>query len=55
MMAYAKNLEVFNLFKIEELDKELARENTVYLALVKGEMAKAVRETFVRLTSFLTN
>lgn len=55
MMAYAKNLEVFNLFKIEELDKELARENTVYLALAKGNMAKAVRETFVRLTSFLTN
>lgn len=51
----AKGVEIFNLFKIEELDKELAKENTVHLAFVKGNMAKMVRETFVRLTSFLNN
>lgn len=51
----AKGVEIFNLFKIEELDKELAKENTVHLAFVKGNMAKMVRETFVRLASFLNN
>lgn len=51
----AKDLEIFNLFKSEELDKELAKENTVHLAFLKGDMAKMVREAFVRLTSFLNN
>ena len=55
IMSLAKNIEVFNLFKIEELDKELAKENTVHLAFIKGAMANSVRETFVRLTSFLNN
>ncbi len=56
VMAAAKNLEVFSLFKTEELDKELARDNTVHLAFLKGgDMAKAVRKTFVALTSFLNN
>lgn len=55
IMAYAKDIEIFSLFKIEELDKELAKENTVHLAFVKGNMAKMVREAFVRLTSFLND
>ena len=55
IMSLAKNIEVFNLFKIEELDKELAKDNTVHLAFIKGTMANSVRETFVRLTSFLSN
>ncbi|MBE6453689.1 MAG: DUF448 domain-containing protein [Alphaproteobacteria bacterium] len=55
ILTIAKNIEIFNLFKIEELDKELARENTVHLAFVKSNMAQSVRETFVRLTSFLNN
>lgn len=55
ILAEAKDLEIFNLFKIEELDKELAKENTVHLAFIKGNMAKMVRETFIRLASFLNN
>lgn len=55
IVAYAKDLEIFSLFKIEELDKELAKENTVHLAFIKGNMAKMVREAFVRLASFLNN
>ncbi len=55
IMSLAKNIEVFNLFKIEELDKELAKDNTVHLAFIKSTMANSVRETFVRLTSFLNN
>ena len=55
IMSLAKNIEVFNLFKIEELDKELAKDNTVHLAFIKSTMANSVRETLVRLTSFLNN
>lgn len=55
IVSLAKGLEIFSLFKIEELDKELARDNTVHLAFVKSSMADAVRETFVRLASFLDN
>ena len=55
IMSLAKNIEVFNLFKIEELDKELAKDNTVHIAFLKGNMANSVRETFVRLTLFLNN
>lgn len=55
IMAYAKDTEIFSLFKIEELDKELAKENTVHLALAKGSVAKMVREAFVRLAAFLND
>lgn len=55
IVAQAKDLEIFNLFKSEELDKELAKDNTVHLALMKGSMANMVREALVRLTSFLNN
>ena len=55
IVSLAKGIEIFSLFKIEELDKELARDNTVHLALVKSDMANAVRETFVRLASFLND
>lgn len=55
IISMAKNIEIFNLFKIEELDKELAKDNTVHLAFTKSTMANSVRETFVRLTSFLND
>ena len=55
IVSLAKGLDIFSLFKIEELDKELARDNTVHLAFVKSNMADAVRETFVRLALFLNN
>ena len=55
IMSLAKNIEIFNLFKIEELDKELAKDNTVHLAFIKSAMSTSVRETFVRLISFLND
>ncbi len=55
ILTLAKDLEIFSLFKIEELDKELAKDSTVHLALIKGDMANMVRETMIRLTSFLNN
>lgn len=55
LTAAAKDLEIFKLFKSEELDKELAKDSTVHLAFLKGHTAKMVREAFVRLISFLDN
>ena len=55
IVTMAKDIEIFSLFKIEELDKELAKENTVHLAFIKGSMANSVREAFVRLASFLNS
>ncbi len=55
ILEQAKEMEIFDLFKGEELDKELAKDNTIHLALVKGQMANMVREALMRLASFLNN
>lgn len=55
LVSAAKDLEIFKLFKSEELDKELAKDSTVHLSFLKGHTAKMVREAFVRLISFLDN
>ena len=51
----AKDIKIFNLFKSEELDKELAMESTVYLAFCRGKMADMAEAAFEKLTSFLEN
>ena len=53
--AAAKDIKIFKIFKSEELDKELAKESTVYLAFCKSKMADMVEEAFKKLTSFLEN
>ena len=53
--SHAKDLEIYSLFNSGELDKELNRENTVHLAFISGNATNLVRETFVRLASFLNN
>ena len=53
--AAAKDIKIFKIFKSEELDKELAKESTVYLAFCKSKMADMVEVVFERLTSFLEN
>lgn len=55
IMNLAKNLEVFHTFSVEELDKELDRVNTVHIALLHGEMAKAVQMEISRLEDFLNS
>ena len=51
----AKDIKIFKIFKSEELDKELAKESTVYLAFCKSKMADMVEEAFEKLASFLEN
>ncbi len=53
MVAVAKDLDVFALYSVEELDKALDRVNTVHAALLKGSMAGLVHTDLVRLQSFL--
>lgn len=55
ILSAAKGIEIFNLFTTEELDKELAKDNTVHMAFIKSSMAQATRESFVRLSSFLND
>lgn len=51
----ARDLEIFNLYDVEELDKALDKVNTVHVAFLKSEMAKTVYNEFSRLQSFLNS
>ena len=51
----ARELEIFRLFDIEELDTALNKVNTVHAAFLKGEMAKMVHNEFNKLADFLNS
>ncbi len=51
----ARDVEVFRLFDIEELDTALNKVNTVYAAFLKSEMAKMVCNEFNKLADFLNS
>jgi len=51
----AKNIEIFNLFSIDELDIALNRENTVHLAVLKGSASKMVHINLKRYQKFYHN
>ena len=53
VMLAAKNLDVFRLYSIEELDTALNKTNTVHIAFKKSDVAKMVYNEFKRLESFL--
>lgn len=55
MTALAKDLEIFALYSVEELDKALDRINTVHAALLKSDMAKLVHSDLTRLQTFLNS
>lgn len=52
IVSLAKDLEIYSLYSIEELDKALDRTNTVHIAFTKSEMAKIVYKDFNRLKKF---
>lgn len=51
----AKDLEVFRLFDIEELDTALNKVNTVHVAFNKSKTAKMVYNEFNKLADFLNS
>ena len=55
MVAMAKNIEIFDLYDVEELDKALDRVNTVHAAFLKNKMSEMVYNEFKRLDKFLNS
>ncbi|MBO5442616.1 MAG: RNA-binding protein [Alphaproteobacteria bacterium] len=55
MVSLAKDLEVFVLYDVEELDQALNKVNTVHVAFLKSEMAKTVHDEFKKLQVFLNS
>lgn len=53
VMLAAKDLEIYRLFTVEELDKALNKTNTVHVAFKKGKMAQMVQNEFKKLSDFL--
>lgn len=47
------DLPIYRLFSVEELDEALNKVNTVYLAFLKAEMSKMVKDNFEKLSMFL--
>ena len=52
LRSLAGNLEIFDLYKTEELDKALDRVNTVHVAFKKSEMADAVYNDLKKIENF---
>ena len=48
----AKNIEIFNLFSIDELDIALNKENTVYVAILKGGTSQMVYNNLKKYQNF---
>lgn len=55
MAFLAKNLEKFNLFSIDELDRALNKENTVHVAVLKSDMSRSVYNSLKKYQNFLYN
>lgn len=53
MALLAKNIEIFNLFDIDELDMTLNKENTVHIAVLKGDMTRMVYSNLKKYQNFI--
>lgn len=51
----AKEVEIFNIYSVEELDAALDKANTVHIAFQKGEMAKTVYNEFKKINQFMNS
>lgn len=49
----AKNIEIFNLFSIDELDMTLNRENTVHVAVLKSDISRMVYANLKKYQNFM--
>ena len=55
ILSLARELEIFNIYTVEELDKALDKNNTVHLAFEKSEMANKIRGEFRKINNFLNS
>ena len=51
---FAKSIEIFNKFSIDELDMALNRENTVHIAVLKSDVSKMVYNNLKKFENFLS-
>lgn len=51
--ALLKNIEVFDMYHIDDLDKALDKVNTVHVAVMKGDVAEMVYTNLKRYQTFL--
>lgn len=51
----AKNIEIFNLFSIDELDIALNKENTVHVAILESSVSKMVYNNLKKYQNFYHN
>ena len=53
IISLAKELEIFNIYTIEELDKALDKNNTVHIAFEKSEMSIKTIGEFRKISNYL--
>ncbi|MCM1323512.1 MAG: DUF448 domain-containing protein [Acetobacter sp.] len=53
MAFLAKNIEIFNLFSIDELDMTLNKENTVHIAVLKSDASRMVYQNLKKYQNFI--
>ena len=53
MAFLAKNIEIFNLFSIDELDMTLNRENTVHVAVLKSDVSRMVYQNLKKYQNYI--
>ncbi|MBO4294853.1 MAG: ribosomal L7Ae/L30e/S12e/Gadd45 family protein, partial [Alphaproteobacteria bacterium] len=53
--AIAQNLEILKVYERKDLDEALNKENTVYVAVLKSDIASKVLEHVKRYQTFLEN
>jgi len=53
MVLLAKNIEIFNLFSIDELDRALNKENTVHIAVLKNNISRMVYVNLKKYQNFI--
>ncbi len=51
--SFAKNIEILNLFNVEQLDKTLNKVNTVNIAFLKSDIAKLAYNKIKKYDNFL--
>ena len=55
ILSLARDLEIFNIYSVEELDQALDKTNTVHIAFAKSEMAQVVKSEFRKISNFLNS
>ena len=49
---FAKSIEIFNLFSIDELDITLNKQNTVHVAVLKSDVSRMVYDNLKKYQNF---